>query len=76
MSCTPSPGTSAADRERYVLFEIQCCMFEMNSALKIVDAALNRLSTSIETLNRRRRTKVAEPHYRADAMPGTTLSFS
>lgn len=75
MSSSNTPGASVPENERYVLFQLQCCMQEMNSALKIIDTALNKLTNNIESMRRRRRAKM-EPNYHADAMPGLTISFS
>ena len=76
MSSPPTPGTTASEHERYVLFQLQCCMHEMNSGLKIIDAALTKITHNLETIRRRRRREKMETTYHAESVPGITLSFS
>jgi hypothetical protein len=77
MSSPATPGTTAAEHERYVLFQLQCCMQEMNSGLKIIDVALNSITKNLETMRRRRhRHEKVESNYYADSKPGLTLSFN
>lgn len=46
----------------------------MNSALKIIDTAITKLTQNLETMRRRRRREKSE--YYADAMPGITINFN
>lgn len=80
MSRAPTPGAPSADQERYVLFELQCCIQEMNSALKIINKTLDNLLENMEKLRRRKkRYKVPvekEETFTAEYLSPTTLSFA
>jgi hypothetical protein len=76
MSSPPTPGT-AAENERYVLFSLQCCMQEMTSGLKLIDAALEKITKQLDRMKPKPRIKkVEESVYYADCNPGTLLRFS
>jgi hypothetical protein len=80
MSRPATPGASAPDHERHVLFELQCCVQEMNSALKIIDKSLDNLLANMEKLRRRRKRYEArvekEESFTAEYLEPTTLSFA
>ena len=76
MSSTPAPGTPI-ENERYVLFNLQCCMQEMISGLKIIDSALTKITKQLDRMKPKPRlNKTVESNYYADCNPGTLLSFS
>lgn len=76
MSGAPTPG-SATENERYVLFNLQCCMQEMISGLKIIDTALLKITKQLDRMKPKPRLiKPEESNYFADCNPGTLLSFS